>query len=237
MSILQKIKTELRQKSSAEKALGMKRFFKTGRGEYGEGDRFLGVSVPDQRRIAKSFLHETDETIISALLDSPYHEDRLTSVFLLVEKFKSEYKKGNGKPWADLYLEKRDCINNWDLVDSSAHHILGKWLEDKDRKILYKLAKEDMLWSNRIAVVSTLHFIRNNDFTDILKLAGNMLSHPHDLIHKATGWMLREAWQRDQLTIEEFLDEYASSMPRTMLRYAIEKMEAQKRKSYLGRKN
>lgn len=235
MNTLNKIKTRLRQLASPTRALTMQRFFKTGKGEYGEGDKFLGVSVPDQRKIAKSFLPETDETIVAALLDSPFHEERLTAVFLLVDKFKSTHKKGNGKTWVDLYLEKRDRVNNWDLVDSSAHHILGKWLEDKDRKILYKLAKEDLLWSNRIAVISTLYFIRKDDFEDILKLSELLLSHPHDLMHKAIGWMLREVWQRNPRIIESFLDKHIQKMPRTMLRYTIEKMPEGKRKGYLGR--
>lgn len=235
MSVIQKIKAELRKKSSPEKAFGMQRFFKTGKGEYGEGDKFLGVSVPDQRKISGAFWAEADEAVIGSLLDSPIHEERLTGVFILVKKFVADNRKKHGKVWVDLYLQKRDRINNWDLVDSSAHLILGKWLEDKDRKVLYKLAKEDLLWSNRIAVVSTKHFIGKDDFNDILKLAELLITHPHDLMHKAIGWMLREAWQRDPRIIEAFLEKYIQKMPRTMLRYTIEKMPEGKRRMYLSR--
>jgi 3-methyladenine DNA glycosylase AlkD len=136
-----------------------------------------------------------------------------------------------------LYLDKKGCINNWDIVDSSAYQILGKWLQDKDRSILYKLADSDSVWDKRIAIVATKHFIKQGDFKDILAIAVQMLTHPHDLIHKATGWMLREAWQVDNAPIESFLDQYHQQMPRTMLRYTIEKMPEQKRLNYLkGRK-
>ncbi len=231
----QKIHKELLRLSSKERAFTMQRFFKTGKGEYGDGDLFHGVSVPQQRMIAKNFAKVSDADTILSLLHSKFHEERLSGVFILVSKFKSDSKKGNGKIWVDLYLKNTHRINNWDLVDSSAHLILGKWLEDKDRKILYDLAVSDLLWDNRIAIVSTLHFIRNNDFKDILHLAPLMLSHHHDLMHKATGWMLREVWQRDAAIIEKFLDQHVASMPRTMLRYTIEKMEEGKRKYYLNK--
>jgi 3-methyladenine DNA glycosylase AlkD len=233
MTLAKKIKAELRALASPERAESMKRFFKTAKGEYGEGDRFHGVSVPQQRNIAKIFMESADADTIKELIQSPYHEERLTAIFLLVNKFKKEQKKGNGKVWIDLYLEYRHQVNNWDLVDSSAHLILGKWLEDKNRSILFKLAAEKSLWSNRIAIIATLHFIRNNDFKDIIHLAEKMLSHPHDLIHKATGWMLREAWQKHPTPIEAFLNKFKNNMPRTMLRYAIEKMPEKTRKAML----
>ncbi len=221
--------------ATKEKAEFLPRFFKTGKGEYGEGDRFHGVVVPDQRKVANKFSSTTSKEVIIELLHSPFHEERLTGVFILCNKFNEAKKIGKEKEWYDLYLKMAERINNWDLVDASAHIIVGQYLEDKDRSILYKLAKENSLWKNRIAVVATWHFIRkNSDLKDILQLSEIMLTHKHDLMHKATGWMLREGWKKDAKQIEKFLDKYATQMPRTMLRYAIEKMEETKRKGYLN---
>jgi 3-methyladenine DNA glycosylase AlkD len=221
--------------ATKEKAEFLPRFFKTGKGEYGEGDRFHGVVVPDQRKVANKFSSTTSKEVIIELLHSPFHEERLTGVFILCNKFKEAKKTGKEKEWYDLYLKMAERINNWDLVDASAHIIVGQYLEDKDRSILYKLAKENSLWKNRIAVVATWHFIRkNSDLKDILQLSEIMLTHKHDLMHKATGWMLREGWKKDAKQIEKFLDKFATQMPRTMLRYAIEKMEETKRKGYLN---
>jgi 3-methyladenine DNA glycosylase AlkD len=219
--------------ASNERAISSQRFFKTGKGEYGEHDIFHGIAVPQQRLLAKKFAPEADAKCIAMMLESKFHEERLTAVFMLEIKFKADLKKKNGKSWVDLYLEKKAHINNWDIVDSSAYQILGKWLQDKDRSILYELAASDSIWDNRIAIVATKYFIKHNDFKDLLKLAPFMLNHPHDLIHKATGWMLREAWQINAEPIEKFLDQYHSYMPRTMLRYTIEKMEEQQRLYYL----
>jgi 3-methyladenine DNA glycosylase AlkD len=221
--------------ASKEKAEFLPRFFKTGKGEYGEGDRFHGVVVPDLRKVANKFSSTTSKEVIIELLHSPFHEERLTGVFILCNKFNEAKKIGKEKEWYDLYLKMAERINNWDLVDASAHIIVGQYLEDKDRSILYKLAKENSLWKNRIAVVATWHFIRkNSDLKDILQLSEIMLTHKHDLMHKATGWMLREGWKKDAKQIEKFLDKFATQMPRTMLRYAIEKMEETKRKGYLN---
>ena len=221
--------------ATKEKAEFLPRFFKTGKGEYGEGDRFHGVVVPDQRKVANKFSSTTSKEVIIELLHSPFHEERLTGVFILCNKFNEAKKTGKEKEWYDLYLKMAERINNWDLVDASAHIIVGQYLEDKDRSILYKLAKENSLWKNRIAVVATWHFIRkNSDLKDILQLSEIMLTHKHDLMHKATGWMLREGWKKDAKQIEKFLDKFATQMPRTMLRYAIEKMEEPKRKGYLN---
>ena len=221
--------------ATKEKAEFLPRFFKTGKGEYGEGDRFHGVVVPDQRKVANNFSSTTSKEVIIELLHSPFHEERLTGVFILCNKFNEAKKTGKEKEWYDLYLKMAERINNWDLVDASAHIIVGQYLEDKDRSILYKLAKENSLWKNRIAVVATWHFIRkNSDLKDILQLSEIMLTHKHDLMHKATGWMLREGWKKDAKQIEKFLDKFATQMPRTMLRYAIEKMEETKRKGYLN---
>jgi 3-methyladenine DNA glycosylase AlkD len=221
--------------ATKEKAEFLPRFFKTGKGDYGEGDRFHGVVVPDQRKVANKFSSTTSKETIVELLHSPFHEERLTGVFILCNKFNEAKKIGKEKEWYDLYLKMAERINNWDLVDASAHIIVGQYLEDKDRSILYKLAKENSLWKNRIAVVATWHFIRkNSDLKDILQLSEIMLTHKHDLMHKATGWMLREGWKKDAKQIEKFLDKFATQMPRTMLRYAIEKMEETKRKGYLN---
>ena len=221
--------------ASKEKADFLPRFFKTGKGEYGEGDRFHGIIVPDQRKVANQHTPSTSKETIVELLHSPFHEERLTGVFILCNKFNEAKKSGKEKEWYDLYLKMAERINNWDLVDASAHIIVGQYLEDKDRTILYKLAKENSLWKNRIAVVATWHFIRkNSDLKDILQLSEIMLTHKHDLMHKATGWMLREGWKKDTKQIEKFLDKFATQMPRTMLRYAIEKMEETKRKGYLN---
>ena len=227
---------DLKALATADKAAFLPRFFKTGKGQFGEGYLFHGITVPDQRNVVKNHHSTTSKETIIALLDSPYHEERLTGILIMCEKFREAKKTGKEKEWVDLYLSKADRVNNWDLVDSSAHIILGQWLENKDRKILYTLAVDPMLWRNRIAVVATWYFIRkNNDLKDILELSKIMLTHKHDLMHKATGWMLREGWKKDPLAIEEFLDEFATRMPRTMLRYAIEKMDEKKRKGYLNK--
>ena len=220
-----------------EKAKFFPRFFKTGKGEYGEGDRFIGVTVPNQRIIAKQFQQAADDQLITKLLDSSFHEDRLTGLFILIHKFNKAKKNKEEKKWVDLYLKKIDRINNWDLVDNTAHIILGYWLEDKSRSILYKFARASNLWKNRIAIISTLHFIRQHDFEDLIKLSTILLKHKHDLIHKAVGWMLREAWKRNDHIIELFLNQHAHEMPRTMLRYSIEKMDETKRKHYMQLKS
>lgn len=225
---------DLLQYASKEKAAFLPTFFKTGKGQYGEGDRFHGIVVPDQRKVAKQHVASTSKETIVELLYSPYHEERLTGVIIICYKFNEAKKIGKEKEWYDLYIKMAEHINNWDLVDVSAHVIVGQYLEDKDRSILYKLAKDKSLWKNRIAVVATWHFIRkNHDLKDILQLSEIMLTHEHDLMHKATGWMLREGWKKDAKQIEKFLDRFATQMPRTMLRYAIEKMDEPKRKGYL----
>jgi 3-methyladenine DNA glycosylase AlkD len=183
----------------------------------------------------RHFASTTKETIIQ-LLDSPYHEERLTGLFILCLHFNRARQTGDEKIWFDLYVSKADRVNNWDLVDSSAHIIMGAYLENRDRELLYTFASSSSLCKNRIAVVSTWYFIRKNDLKDILQLSEMLMHHPHDLMHKAIGWMLREAWKRDSLAIEEFLDEHAATMPRTMLRYTIEKMEKTQQRAYLDAK-
>ena len=234
-NLIKEITKSLVDAAEAQKAISMQRFFKTGKGEYGEGDIFIGVSVPQQRAIAKQFQKDCTKNDVIALLDSPIHEERLTGVFILVDKFKKSIKSNQEKEWVDLYIEKADKMNNWDLVDSSSHFILGKWLEKRDRKILYEFSKSNSLWKNRIALISTLHFIRKNDFEDTLRLCELALPHQHDLIHKAAGWMLKEIYEKDPAPTIQFLDNYKTQMPRTMLRYAIEKMPELQRKAYLSK--
>ena len=197
-------------------------FFKTGKGEYGAGDRFLGITVPVQRTIARQFI-DLPLSEISKLLKSPIHEDRLTALEILKAKKLSP-------AIINFYLKHTQYINNWDLVDTSAPYILGPLV---DRKILYKLAQSKNLWKRRIAIVTTQYFIRNGDFADSIKIAQMLLGDSHDLIHKATGWMLREVGKKDLAVLEKFLTKHASRMPRTMLRYAIEKFSEAKRQEYL----
>lgn len=223
----------LRELADSEVAERSKRFFKTGPGEYGEGDQFHGIRVPKIRKIAGRFkelsLSETER-----LLHSDFHEERLCALIILVNKSKKADPKELEKIY-QLYLKNTTYINNWDLVDTSAEHIIGRYLADKDRTILYTLAKSNDLWERRISIMSTFHFIKNNDFDDTLKIAELLLNDKHDLIHKATGWMLREVGKRKIEAEKDFLDRHIQNMPRTMLRYAIEKMPEKTRKSYLKR--
>ncbi|MSR76170.1 MAG: DNA alkylation repair protein [Candidatus Ryanbacteria bacterium] len=223
--VLKRLGTPQKAKSSAW-------FFKTGKGHYGHGDIFYGVTVPEQRRVAKEF-KDLPLTEIAKLLVNPVHECRLTALLILVRHYQRADKKTKAYI-AKFYISRAKQINNWDLVDASASYILGAELLDKKRDILYKLARSKNLWERRIAIVSTHAFIRCNDFTDTFKIAHMLMRDTHDLIHKATGWMLREAGKRDGHELELFLQKYASVMPRTMLRYAIEKFPEKKRKAYLS---
>ena len=233
MKSLLLLEKELRKHATAERARVSVRYFKTGKGEYGEGDQFLGVAVPFQRTLAAKYATQVTEADISALLSSPYHEIRLTALFMLNTRFLKSADQVEAKKWVDIYLSHIHCINNWDLVDSSAPILLGTWLQNRDRRILYQFAKSKNLWKNRIAILSTLAFIRKNELDDLLKLAEIFIHHPHDLLHKATGWMLREGWKRNPQVIEAFLTKFASQMPRTMLRYSIEKMSPTKKKRFM----
>lgn len=210
----------LRSLANAEKAAFFPKFFKSFPGGYGEGDLFLGVTVPNQRNIANKFVHMVNPDELQDLIESPYHEVRLTALFILVNK----YQKATDKTfWVEFYLKNLAYVNNWDLVDSSAHLILGEWLWDKDRTLLYQMAQTGNLWENRISIISTHYFIRKKDFADTLAISEILLRHPHDLIHKAVGWMLREVGNRDFEAEKAFLQKHHQSMPRTMLRYAIER--------------
>ena len=231
--VLENIKTDFQNLQNPEKAKQLSRFFKTGKGEYGEGDNFLGIIVPEQRKLAKKYSGLPLDDI-SHLLKSPIHEHRLTSLFILVLKYNKEDEKGK-KRVVDFYVSNLKNVNNWDLVDSSAPYILGNYLLDNERSILYGLASSDNLWERRIAILSTFSFIKNNQYEDALNISGILISDEHDLIHKAVGWMLREIGKRDIKIEEEFLQKHYREMPRTMLRYAIEKFDEEKRKSYLSR--
>lgn len=216
--------------SDPKKAAFFPTFFKAMSGGYGEGDLFLGVTVPNQRKVAAQFVKKTTEADLQQLIESPYHEVRLTALLILVAKFNKAAEKGF---WVDFYLRNLRYVNNWDLVDSSAHLILGEWLFDKNRSLLYPMAQNGTLWEQRIAIISTFQFIRKNDFSDTLKIAEMLINHRHDLIHKAVGWMLREVGKRDFETEKEFLEKHYQSMPRTMLRYAIERFPTIEREYFM----
>lgn len=223
------IQKELRLHSDEEKLKVLPRFFKTGKGEYGEGDRFIGVSVPDVRKVAKAF-KDTSQDVLEALLECEWHECRLCALLICVERFRKEPEET-----VRFYLEHTQGINNWDLVDLSAPYILGSYLTDKnDRSILYSLASSDELWKQRISIVATLMLIRDNQFEDTMRLAKSFIGTRHDLIQKAVGWMLREVGKRDEDILTDFLERHCRIMPRTMLRYAIEKLPQEKRQYYMN---
>lgn len=226
------VKKELNRLANPKKAEFLKRFFKTGKGEYAEGDKFLGITVPQLRRIAKQY---TDLSLseVKKLIVSPYHELRLTGLLILVYRFSKAPAEDKEKIYK-LYLNSTDKINSWDLVDVTAPKIIGKYLHDKNRKILYKLAKSKLLWERRIAIVSCFSFIQANDLDDAIKISKLLLSDKHDLIHKAVGWMLREVGKRDVAALRSFLHEHATIMPRTALRYAIERFSKEERSRWLN---
>lgn len=232
-----RITTQIRQELEAYidpvKKEYLPRFFKTGKGQYGEGDKFLGVVVSNTRLIAKHHKHEPFETM-AALLQSEWHECRLCALLMLVERFKKSDDKEK-KVIYDFYLSQTARINNWDLVDLSAPGIVGEYLKDRPRGDLYRLADSPLLWDQRIAVVSTYTLIKNGDFTDILALSERLLYHKHDLMQKAVGWMLREMGKRDKDLLVQFLEKHCKMMPRMMLRYAIEKFSEEERKEFMKR--
>ncbi len=211
----------------------LQRFFKTGPGEYGEGDKFIGVRVPQIRTLAKKCL-DTPISAIKSLLHSSIHEERLTALIIMCNQF-SKGSHDKKRLLYETYLANTNRINNWDLVDLSAPTIVGGWLSDKPRKILYDLARSSVLWERRISIVSTYHFIRSRDFSDAMKIARLLLKDKEDLIHKASGWMLREVGKREVTMLRKFLDSHAKEMPRTMLRYSIERLSLSERKKYMDK--
>lgn len=234
---LRVLRDALRRMGDPERAAGAHRFFKTGRGEYGEGDQFLGVPVPATRSLLRSSdtLREAD---VLGLLRSKWHEERLLALLILVRRLgKARDDEAAREHFVRLYLANTEWVNNWDLVDSSAPQILGTWLlrRTRERAMLRRLADSRNLWEQRIAIIATQALIRDGQFDDTLRLAEHFLTHSHDLIHKACGWMLREVGDRDAGTLRRFLDRHSSRMPRTMLRYAIEKFPETDRRRYLRR--
>jgi 3-methyladenine DNA glycosylase AlkD len=221
----------LQEKADPEQARNLSRFFKTGTGDYGEGDRFYGIKVPETRKISKLF-RGMPLAEIADLLHSEMHEERLLALIVLTDNFSKADDAGRDRIY-HFYMNERKWVNNWDLVDSSAGQIAGGWLLDRDKSPLFKLAESDSLWDRRIAVIATFHFIRNRHFDTTLQLAEKLLNDQHDLIHKAVGWMLREIGKRDEKPMLTFLDSHCRTMPRTMLRYAIEKLDVDARRRYL----
>lgn len=230
-AMVKEAQAAIRKYADRSVAAELQRFFKSGPGEYGEGDQFLGVRVPSIRRVAEEY---RDLSLADALtlLHSAFHEERLLSLIILLNK----YRKGSLDQQASIYrayLSNTRYINNWDLVDTSAEHIVGAHLRKRSRKPLYDLARSKSLWERRISIMSTFHFIKNDEFDETLKIAGILIDDSEDLIHKAVGWMLREIGKRNRDTEESFLKKHYQSMPRTMLRYAIEKFPDDIRQQYL----
>lgn len=230
--MLEQIREDTRSLANAEKVKILSRFFKTGKGEYGEGDHFLGINSPQSTAIARKYaslgLDEVEE-----LLKSDFHEERFIALLILVHKYQKRDETQKNDVF-NFYLKNLRFVNNWDLVDLAAYKIVGAHLQ-ADRSLLFKLARSPNVWERRIAIVATLHFIRKRDFTDTFKLAEILLNDKHDLIHKAVGWMLKEVGKRDQQAEEAFLIKHYREMPRTMLRYAIEKFSDDKRRFYMSR--
>ncbi len=227
------VRRALREFASPERAIGVARFFKTGKGEYGEGDVFIGVTVPEERLVARHFkalpLAEADK-----LLTSRIHEERITALLIMVDQFiTAKDERVRGRIFR-LYMKRLAHINNWDLVDTSAADIVGRWLADKDRTLLDKLAVSKHLWTRRVAMIATFHYIKNGSADDALRIAARLLDDEHDLIHKAVGWMLREVGKRVSPTkLRTFLKQYAATMPRTALRYAIERLPHAERQRWM----
>ncbi|MBW1617542.1 DNA alkylation repair protein [Empedobacter falsenii] len=224
--MIEQLKSTLQDLADDDKAKIMMRFFKTGKGEYGEGDIFLGISVPNQRLIAKEFYQQVSLNDIKNLLNSNIHEYRLTALLILVLKYEKSKDELVRKDIIDFYLAQTSQINNWDLVDTSCYKILGHYcFHQKREELLFELANSEDLWEKRIAIVSTMYFIKQKSFSIVPEIVLKNLNHSHDLMHKANGWMLREMGKMDEEKLIEFLDEYTLQMPRTTLRYALEKID------------
>lgn len=226
--MIKNLKKDLAKIASPQKARLLQGFFKTAKGQYGEGDVFLGIIVPHTRSIAKKY-SAMPLSDVRKLLYSRIHEERLAAIFILLEKYKTEKELIF---W--FYVKNAKQVNNWDLVDASAPGIVGKFLIDKDKKILRKLAVSKNLWERRISIVATYEFIRNKKYSETFAITKLLLNDSHDLIHKAAGWMLREVGKKDEARLEDFLKKHSAFMPRTMLRYAIERFEEGKRKNFLS---
>ncbi len=232
--MLDKIKSDLKKLAKKEKIPIYQNFFKTSHGQYGEGDIFIGVSVPNTRKVAKKY-QNVSLNVIEKLLTSKIHEERLCAFEILCFKYEKSSEEEIKREIYNFCLENRKGMNNWDLVDLTAPYIIGDFLsnKNKEREILYKLAKSNNLWDKRISIISTAAFIKNNQFQDTIKISEILLKDKHDLIQKAVGWMLREVGKRDKKTLLDFLNKHYRKMPRTMLRYSIEKFPEPERKKYL----
>ena len=229
---MNRLMSDMIKRADPSQVSGLSRFFKTGPGQYGEGDKFLGIKVPVTREVVKACWRGTSMEDIRECIESEYHELRLSALLALVQIFHS--KQALRQECVDFYLAHTARINNWDLVDLSCYPLLGEWLLDKDRSLLYSLAREGKtIWEQRIGIVSTLTFIRHGQLDDTFAIADILLHHPHDLIQKAVGWLLREAGKRDKEALTSFLAGRCAGMPRTMLRYAIEMFPEEERKKYL----
>ena len=222
---------KLQQLQNPEKAVTLQKFFKTGPGEYGEGDIFWGITVPELRKLASNF-QDISENAVVQLLESPIHEQRMLSLLIIVRRFQNG-DKNEKKQLYELYMKHIQFINSWDLVDMSAGPIVGAYLMGKSKAPLYRLARSNNLWERRISILSTFYFIRQGEFSETLNISKMLLTDDQDLIHKAVGWMLREVGKRDLIAVEAFLKAHYHRMPRTMLRYAIEKFPRPKRQQYL----
>lgn len=233
-TILKEIKESLAVLSIPEKAAFFPRFFKTGKGEYGEGDLFLGVKVPDQRAVAKEYYAKISLQELSELLSSPYHEHRLTALIMLISKFEKTKDLSVKEEIINFYLKHLDFINNWDLVDTTCYKILGRYaFENQKENLLRTLAASDQMWHKRIAVVGTMHYIKKGSFELTKEFVTQNLHYPHDLMHKANGWLLREMGNKNEAELISYLNQYYKEMPRTCLRYAIEKLDEELRQDYL----
>lgn len=229
------LKAELMAAGSETKARELSRFFKTGKGEYGEGDKFIGVTVPANRAITRRYLHLPASQLVD-LLRSEIHEVRLSALIGMVEQYKSRHtSEVQRQEIVDTYIANTRYINNWDLVDLSVYNIIGAHLLHRDRSLLYQWAHSELLWEQRMAIVATMWFIRHGEYDDTLRLAELLCHHPHDLMQKAVGWLLREVGKRDMTRLTDFLDKHYTTLPRTLLRYAIEKFPPELRKHYMAR--
>ena len=233
------IDAQVESLADADKAKVLRGFFKTGEGQYGQGDEFLGITVPKLRKLCKEHWKDASLDDVSGLVKSAIHEKRLLGLLFLIEMYNQAAKAGDlkvRKRIFDFYLRilRGNCVNNWDLVDVTCRDIVGAHLADKERGLLDELAGSKNLWERRVAIISTYYFIQHNDFGDTLRIAETLLGDEHDLIHKAVGWMLREVGKRNKAVLADFMEQHCTQMPRTMLRYAIEKLFPRERKKYLG---
>lgn len=231
----EKLKEELIATGNERKAQELMRFFKTSKGSYGEGDIFIGVTVPVNRAITKKFLHLTPTELVE-LLHCEIHEVRLSALICMVEQYKSKKTTDlRRQEIVDIYIKNTRYINNWDLVDLSVYNIIGEHLLHRDRELLYHWAESTLLWEQRMAIVATMCFVRHGEYDDTIAIARKLCYHPHDLIQKAVGWLLREVGKRDEKRLTDFLDTHHTTLPRTLLRYAIERLSPMQRKHYMGR--